>query len=528
MRTLELHAHAKQVQRSSGRSSVAAAAYRSASQLEDERTGLIHDYTHKGGVEFTRIYAPNNAPTWARDRGALWNAVEAKENRKNSCTAHELEVSFPHEFNALQRREAGDAIARDLMRRYGVAVDIAYHTPTAQADERNYHAHIMFTTRALDPSTKDGWSKTKFRDLSKDAVKDERGQIVRDDNDKVVTRGRLEIASLREFTAQQMNRIAERDGLNVHTEHLSFESRGIDREATQHLGSIANDMERNGMKSRIGDENRERQERNTKRAELAQDAAKLSRALAAEEARQEERININLAAVQNRRFADLQEISIRHHRQKSLLDEDIEKRNGARRREYEAEQSRLQQQLQATGLRKLMRDMLGKTQRDQDQLEAHRKTLENMNMREAEQRGALEARNKAERQEYLDRRNQWEAANLQRLEAERTAALQAVRETRQADQAKTPANDQQPPEWQRQASTEQDNHGNGWAAFKEATISKETDSEINGLFDRAAQKQDDLRKGWAAFKEAREISRKDQTEASKTQSRGRGRGMDIS
>ena len=127
MRTNELHAHAKQVKRSSGRSSVAAAAYRSASRLVDERTGEVHDYTQKQGVEHSRMYVPEDAPDWAHDRGTLWNAVEAKENRSNSCTAHELEVAFPHEFNAMQRREAGDAIANEIMRRYGGAVDIAFH-----------------------------------------------------------------------------------------------------------------------------------------------------------------------------------------------------------------------------------------------------------------------------------------------------------------------------------------------------------------------------------------------------------------
>jgi len=52
MRTNELHASAKQVGRSSGRSSVAAAAYRSATLMVDERTGLVHDYTKKSGVEY--------------------------------------------------------------------------------------------------------------------------------------------------------------------------------------------------------------------------------------------------------------------------------------------------------------------------------------------------------------------------------------------------------------------------------------------------------------------------------------------
>lgn len=253
----ELHAHAKQVQRSAGRSSVAAAAYRSAARLVDDRTGLIHDYTKKRGVEHTQIFTPDNAPAWARDREQLWNAAEAKEKRDNACTAHEFEIAFPDGFNIMQRRECGAAIAGEIMNRYGVAVDVAWHEPGSEGDERNYHAHMLFTTRAFDERTKDGWAKKKYRDLSKDYAKDADGKIILDEDGKKQRRGQLEILSLREFTAAEMNRIAERDSIAVKTEHLSFEKRGIDREPTQKLGPYAAELERKGIKSERGDINRE-------------------------------------------------------------------------------------------------------------------------------------------------------------------------------------------------------------------------------------------------------------------------------
>ena len=247
MRTNELHATAKQVGRSSGRSSVAAAAYRSATLMVDERTGLVHDYTKKSGVEYSRVYTPYNAPEDLRDRATLWNAVEKKENRRNSTTAHELEIAFPHEFNALQRREAGDAISRELMSRYNCAVDIAYHQPNARGDQRNFHAHILFTTRGFDEGSKDGWSKNKFRDLAADKITID---------GEATTRGKEEVKSLRAFTAQEMNRISERDNLGVKTEHLSFEARGIEKEPTKKMGWLATKLERQGEKTERGDLNR--------------------------------------------------------------------------------------------------------------------------------------------------------------------------------------------------------------------------------------------------------------------------------
>ena len=247
MRTNELHAHADQIGRSSGRSSVAAAAYRSGELLYDERTGLTHDYTKKGGVEYSRVYTPYNAPEDLRDREKLWNAVEKKENRKNSTTAHELEISFPHEFNAMQRREAGDSISRELMKRYNCAVDIALHHPNREGDQRNFHAHVLFTTRSFDESTKDGWSKNKFRDLASDKITVD---------GKATTRGKEEVKYLRKFTADEMNRIAQRDKLEVKTEHLSYKERGIEKEPTKKMGFAATQAERRGVKTDRGDINR--------------------------------------------------------------------------------------------------------------------------------------------------------------------------------------------------------------------------------------------------------------------------------
>lgn len=268
MRTYEMHATAKQVQRSSGRSSVAAAAYRSGTRIEDERTGKAHDYTRKPGVEHARLYAPEGAPDWARDRARLWNAVEAKENRSNSTTARELEVGFPAEFDAMQRREAAHAIARELVARYGVAVDVALHEPPEAGDARNHHAHILFTTRGFDQDRPDGWARAKYRDFSNDKATGPEGEAS--------TKGKQTILSLRAFTAETMNRIAERDGLPVRTEHLSFDKREIDREPTRKLGPTATEMERAGKASDRGEANREIGAANDNReaaAELASKAA---------------------------------------------------------------------------------------------------------------------------------------------------------------------------------------------------------------------------------------------------------------
>ena len=43
-------------------------------------------------------------------------------------------------------------LCQDIVKRHGVVVDAAIHAPHTKSgsDERNYHAHIMFTTRSID------------------------------------------------------------------------------------------------------------------------------------------------------------------------------------------------------------------------------------------------------------------------------------------------------------------------------------------------------------------------------------------
>jgi hypothetical protein len=248
---MELHAPLKIVQRSKGRTATGAAAYRAAERIECERTGQVHDYTRKQGVEGTALLSAQDAPAWTRNRAALWNAAEIREKHPRAQTAREVEVGFPHEFNAEQRREAGLGIAGLLVSRYGSATDIAWHQPGRKGDQRNYHAHILFTAR---PVTADGWAKTKRTSL-----------------DELRDGGADELKSLRGEIAGVLNDVACRHRLNVYVEHLSFEDRGLDREATQHLGPDATEMERRGEATDIGDKNRGIAARNAQRDLLLQE-----------------------------------------------------------------------------------------------------------------------------------------------------------------------------------------------------------------------------------------------------------------
>ena len=109
------HLHGSFVQRSTGRSSVAAAAYIGGKDIYEERRAIAHDYSKKNDVIYNKILAPEDAPDWSLQSGSLWNHVENHEDKLadarfvreeskeayKECaqTAQTFEGSIPIEFD---------------------------------------------------------------------------------------------------------------------------------------------------------------------------------------------------------------------------------------------------------------------------------------------------------------------------------------------------------------------------------------------------------------------------------------------
>lgn len=151
------------ISRGKGRSIVAAAAYRSATKLRDERQGLDHDYQRKGGVERAEIIAPADAPAWATDRNALWNRADAAEKRKDAITGRELLLSLPRELGERERVELVRGFIRDQVTGRGIVADVAWHAPEGLDGQQQPHAHVLLTDRVL---TLAGFDAKKDRTLS--------------------------------------------------------------------------------------------------------------------------------------------------------------------------------------------------------------------------------------------------------------------------------------------------------------------------------------------------------------------------
>jgi MobA/MobL family len=231
--------------------------------LVDERTGLVHDYTRRGGVVQTEIVLPDGG---SAERNALWNAAEKAENRKDARTAREWVVALPSELDSKQRAELARDFAGRLASRYGVAVDVAIHLPDRDGDQRNHHAHILTTTRqvscGVDTALLMGEKATielsdrKRRELGLSAAADE-------------------VTTLRKLWEETANGALARAGHDARIDARSLVVQGIDREATTHLGPVATEMERRGVTSDRGDINRQVAANNAEWARLSAEIVEL-------------------------------------------------------------------------------------------------------------------------------------------------------------------------------------------------------------------------------------------------------------
>lgn len=224
------HFSAKVISRATGSSALAAAAYRSASRLHDERLDRHHDFSNKAGVVHSEVMLPEGAPDHLSDREKLWNEVEAAEKRIDAQLAREIEFAIPREMT----KEQGIALARDFVRQEfvdrGMIADLNVHWDIGADGEAKPHAHVMLTLRDVG---EDGFGK-KNRDWNRtDLLEKWRGR----------------------WSEHVNQRLAELD-IDTRIDHRSLEAQGIDLEPQHKIGPAASRMAADGLESERLDDHR--------------------------------------------------------------------------------------------------------------------------------------------------------------------------------------------------------------------------------------------------------------------------------
>lgn len=239
------HCPIKIIQRSRGRSAVAAAAYRSGTKLTNEWDGLTHDFTRKGGVVHTEIMLPAHAPPGFSDRSTLWNSVEMNEKSKNSQLAREIEVALPVELDRGQQLALVRSFVKDNFVDSGMCADFAIH----DKGNGNPHAHIMLTIRPLTENGEWGAKCRKVYELDAQGkrIPDGKGSFKshREDTTDWNDRGRAE--EWRAAWAAYANNALEAAGRPERIDHRSYKRQGVDKIPTVHMGVAATQMEKRGV-----------------------------------------------------------------------------------------------------------------------------------------------------------------------------------------------------------------------------------------------------------------------------------------
>ena len=231
------------VARGAGRRATAAAAYRSGERIRDERTGELFNYARRRDVLHAEILLPSHFEgervAWARNRERLWNTAEHAEKRHNSRVAREYQVTLPAELDAVRRVALARAFSREIADRYRVAVDLAVHEPPAGGDPRNFHAHLLTTTREVTPAglgAKAGIDMD-LRERRRRGLPDHRQEYIR----------------LRERWATLTNDALREANIDARIDHRSLAAQGIDREPRPSIPLMHLKMEQRGLRSQVAE-----------------------------------------------------------------------------------------------------------------------------------------------------------------------------------------------------------------------------------------------------------------------------------
>jgi MobA/MobL family len=236
------------ITRTPHRGAPGAAAYRAGERIRDERTGELHNHSRRKDVAHKEIMLPadlsGESMDWARNRASLWNAAERAEPRRNARVAREIQVTLPAELPAERRLEMARTFSQEVADHYRVAVDLAVHDPKPAGDPRNFHAHLLLTTREVTPAGLG--AKTGLDMSTHDRVK------------LGLPTPSQEFTAIRERWATITNEALRAANLEVRVDHRSLAAQGLDREPKPHIPFAAFKLEQAGQRSEVAEEIRAR------------------------------------------------------------------------------------------------------------------------------------------------------------------------------------------------------------------------------------------------------------------------------
>jgi ATP-dependent exoDNAse (exonuclease V) alpha subunit len=246
----------KIVGKTKGNNIVSTSAYINRETLKDQSLGKTFDYRKgRSPVLYSNILAPSDAPTWAQDRGSLWNEVINIEKRKKAQFARMVEISLPHQLSQEQMRDLVDDFVKENFISQGMIADVAIHAPSQDGDERNFHAHILLTLRPLNEK---GAFANKERDWNqKSQLKKWRQDLA------LKCSNSLELAGYYEESIRwKHSHLSLKEQLQIAIKRRDYEyADACDHQPTKHKGRVISALEKKGLYSYVAQEWQEQKEK---------------------------------------------------------------------------------------------------------------------------------------------------------------------------------------------------------------------------------------------------------------------------
>mgnify|MGYP003347333202 CR=1 FL=1 len=167
------------------------------------------------------------ATPWDRQR--LWNAVEAREKRKDSLVALLWFVALPKELSITDAIALARSFADALINRWGCVIDLTVR----DASPQNRVGYLLTTTRRFD-----GACLGEQIDLVANAqTRYNRG---------IETSQRSDLLAIRALWAEMVNAALTAAGSSARVDHRSLKDQGFDLIPQSHLGSTVARRTRRG------------------------------------------------------------------------------------------------------------------------------------------------------------------------------------------------------------------------------------------------------------------------------------------
>ena len=278
MEIKSLHTHVDIVTRSKGHSVIAKAAYNARDKLQDEYYGKTHDYSKKTDLVFSKIFLPEHIPKEFLNREYLWNEVEKIEKSKNSQLARNLLFELPRELNEQERIKLISEFIEENFTSKGMIADCSIHNPQASDHEEQPHAHILLTLREMDSEGK--W-KPKCR---KEYILDENGEKIKLKSGNYKSR-KVNLndwnepdkaKEWRENFSKKANEYLARNNIDKKIDPRTFEEQGREELPQIHLGTSSYQMEKKGIQTERGNQNRKIIALNLEFRKLKEELSKLT------------------------------------------------------------------------------------------------------------------------------------------------------------------------------------------------------------------------------------------------------------